>query len=143
MRNLLLFLLIMVKLIPQMQLMYLMWSLYPIYFCPSFQEFSDMTMALRIIQARGGAAGCSRQRQEVTSKFCCRDHVVFLTTNRRQFLLPAVFSHRIHPTFCRLYILGGGAMWEKSADYPEALNRTFASTHAPPPEKVGRISGVQ
>ena len=51
--------------------------------CTTQQEvlctLSQRKQILRRIQAGGGAAGCSRQRQEETYYLRCRDHMIFLT----------------------------------------------------------------
>ena len=51
------------------------------------QTHSQQQQILRIIQARAVAAGSSRQRQEAMYWLCCRDYVIFFTTNRQHQLL--------------------------------------------------------
>ena len=41
---------------------------------------SQQHQILLLVQVRGGAAGCSRQRQEVTCYLCCRGHVIMFTS---------------------------------------------------------------
>ena len=105
----------------------------------SAQTSLPQHQTLHIIQAIGGGAGCSRQRQEVTYQLC---GFVYSTPT------PPSAPKPSKP----LDIFGGVFFLCDSAFLPgdiffllvlESHILTFAFTHAPLPEKIRRIRRVQ
>ena len=102
----------------------------------SAQMHSQLHQILRIIQTRGGAAGCSRHRQDVCVTAISQRDFLFVCVCRA---LKA--SSLSSPGFLRTYY--SGARWSESLETVERLTLTFAFTHAPPPEKVWRNCRAQ